>query len=311
MKKVDLGKIIPLIAGLVILVEGSFIFSFAGPASIEGIGGIMKSTVLLGGLQLLILGLIAFVCSVLLLFDRSKRIRETRFHSISRVVIILIGLIVIVEGVVLAFMGGKTTIDGLGTFEAYIVAGFAAQLFFTGIAILIPTILQEREIGMQKLLAYAGGAATASTGLVIIGVAADTVIQGIGGIMARTVELAGDQLFILGLAIVMLTFILDYTDKFVPLLSTLRYLVALVVVIEGLMLISAATPIDIQGIGGITSRTVFISGFGLTLIGLFTLFATGLRVQRISPRLRRTTVASVFMLTLLIPIAALTFGQVF
>ena len=311
MKKGYLCEIIPVIAGLVILAEGSFILSFAGPAVIEGIGGILKSTVQFGGLQLLILGLVVLVFSAFLLYDRSVKAKRMLLRKISRIAVILMGSIVMVEGIVLAFMGGKTTIDGFGTFEAYIVTGFATQLFFLGMAIMVPAILQKKEVGLRKLLVYGGGTTAASAGLIIIGVAAGTFIEGIGGVLARTVELAGEQLFLLGLAIVVISLLMDLTNKFRMPLSTLRYLAALAVVIEGLVLISLATPIIIQGIGGITSRTMILSGFGLTLIGLFTLFATGLRTQRLSPRLRRTTVASVLMLTLLIPIAALTFGQVF
>jgi len=311
MKKGYLCEIIPIIAGLIIRAEGIFIFLFAGPAVIDGIGGILESTVQFAGLQLLVLGLIVLVGSEFILFDKSSESRRVSLRKFLRIVVVLIGLLVMVEGVVLALMGSRTVIEGFGTLEAYIVAGFAAQLFFLGLAIMIPAILQKRDVGFRKLLVYGGGAAIASAGLVVIGVAAITFIEGIGSIMAGTVELAGIQLFILGLAIVVLSLLMDLTDRFRLPISTVRYLAAILVTIDGLALISIATPIDIQGIGGITSRTIILSGFGLTLIGLFTLFVTGLRTQRLPPMISRTTMVSVLLLTLLIPMAAFTFGQVF
>jgi hypothetical protein len=311
MKYGYLCKIIPAIAGLIIIIEGSLIFSFAGRATIDGIGSVMKSTVQLGGLQLMIIGLLTLAGSTFILYFISERGRIGLIRRILRIVVAAMGLVVVAEGIVLAFMGSKTIIEGYGTLEAYIVAVFAAQLFFLGMAILIPAILQKNEIGLIKLMVYAGGSATASAGLSVIGVAASTYIGGIGWILPRTVEIAGGQLFLLGIVIVLISLLMDMITKFRAVLSILRYFVTFVVVIEGLVLISLATQVDIEGIGWITSRTLILSGFALTLTGLFTLFVTGLRTQRVTPRLRRMTIASVFMLTLLIPMAALTFGHIF
>ena len=309
MKKWRLCEIVPLIAGLVILAEGSFIYSFAGPAVIDGIGGILKSTVQLGGLQLWIIGVVTVTCSILLLYNIFNRYKTGLIRKVLRIVLVAAGLVVIVEGVVLAFMGGKTTITGYGTIEAYTVAAFAAQLFFLGVSITIPAMLGN--VGWRTLLIYGSGAGIASAGLVVIGVAAPTIIEGIGGVLAQTVEIAGIQLLILGLAIVVLSLVMNLTNKLRMPLSIMRYIIVLLVAIEGLVLIAFATPIDIQGIGGITARTLILSGFGLTLIGLFTLFATGLRSQGIPLRLRRVTISSVLLLALMIPVAALTYGQVF
>jgi hypothetical protein len=311
MKNGYLCKIIPIYAGLIIIAEGSFIFSVAGPAVIDGLGGIMKSTVQLGGLQLLFIGLITLASSIYILYFLSERGRIGLLRRVLRFVVASTGLVVAVEGVVLAFMAGKTTIDGFGTSEVYIVAGFAAQLFFLGMAIMIPAILQKKEIGLRKLLVYGGGTAVSSAGLIIIGDATFTIIQGIGGILTQQIELAGEQLFFLGLAIVVLSLLLDLTNKFRLPLTTLRYLATFMVTVEGLVLIAFATPINIEGIGWIASRVIILSGFGLAMIGLFTLFATGLKTQKLPPRLRKMTMGSVIMLALLLPVAALTIGKIF
>jgi hypothetical protein len=310
-KKCYLCDVIPVIAGLVIFAEGSYIFSLAGSAVVEGIGGILKSTVQLAALQLLVLGLIVLVSSVFLLFDVSGKVKSILLRKILRVSVIPLGLIITIEAVILAFMGGKTTMDGFGTIEAYIVAGFAAQLFFLGMAIMISAILQKRELGLKKLLVYGGGSAIASAGLVIIGVAAWTLIEGFGWVLGQTIDLVGVQLFLLGMSIVIISLILDRTTKLRIPIPTLRYIAALLVAVEGLILISFATKLNIDGIGWIGSGAIVLSGFGLTLLGLFTLFVTGLGVQKPSPRLGRITMASVLMLTLLLPVAAFTVGQVF
>jgi hypothetical protein len=311
MRKGTLCQTIPLLAGLVVIIEGFLISSLAGYAVIDGIGGVLGSTVFLAGLQLLSLGVLAFIIPFILTFFGHAGRKGNLLQTILNVVTILVGFVVAAEGAVLAFISAKTTIDGFGTLEAYLVAVIAAQLFFLGMAIAVPTILQKKEVGLKKLLVYGGGAAVASSGLVIIGVAAYTFVQGIGGVLSNTVELAGVQLFLIGLAIVILTLLMEFTERLRFYFSSLRYLAAFVVTVEGLVLISFATPIIITGIGGIMSRTMVLSGLGLTLLGLFTLFATGLRSQKLSNRLRRITIASVFALTLLLPMAALTIGHAF
>jgi hypothetical protein len=311
MKTGYLCKIVPLISGLIVLAEGLYIFSIAGDATIDGIGFIEKSTIQLWGLLLLVFGLMILLFSVFKLFDRSSDGKMVLLRKISSVVIISLGFILASEGATIAYLGGRIIIQGYGAIEVFLFAAFSAQLFFLGTMVMLPALLGSKRIGLTKLLMYIGGALISTSGIYIVGRTADVIVEGFGRIDAQSIGLIGSQLFLLGVAFILFNLFLDMTSKLRIPLSILRYIALFIVTVEGLLLISLAAPIEIPGMGTVVARTIILAGFCLTLIGLFTLFLTGLRDQKLPLKLRRMTFTSVLLLTLLLPIAAFTVGNVF
>ena len=132
---------IGLLAGIIIAIEGLVVMAYAAPVNVEGIGGIMKRTVLIGGGQLFILGLFLVLSWIFMnqnLRIRDRKILEKRF----RVVAVLLGAIVAVEGIIVAFYAGPTFVGGIGEILGQTVVLVGAQLFVLGTLICISWVFR-------------------------------------------------------------------------------------------------------------------------------------------------------------------------
>lgn len=132
---------IGLLAGIIIAIEGLVVMAYAAPVNVEGIGGIMKQTVLIGGAQLFILGLFLVLSWTFMNQDltiRDRKILEKRF----RIIAVLLGAIVAVEGIIVAFYAGPTFIGGIGGVLGQTVVLAGAQLFVLGALVCISWIFR-------------------------------------------------------------------------------------------------------------------------------------------------------------------------
>lgn len=132
---------IGLLATIIIAVEGLVVMAYAAPVNVEGIGGIMKQTVLIGGGQLFILGLFLILSWIFMkqnLRIRDRKILEKRF----RVIAVLLGAIVAVEGIVVVFYAGPTFVGGIGGILGQTVILAGAQLFVLGILVCLSWIFK-------------------------------------------------------------------------------------------------------------------------------------------------------------------------
>jgi hypothetical protein len=90
----------------------------------------------------------------------------------------------------------------------------------------------------------------------------------------------------------------------------LRSASAALLVIAGIALTALATPITIKGIGGIMETTVMLGGLQLAVLGLFTLAMCSLSASPESAKMRRLALFTTVFLALLVPMAALSAGNV-
>jgi hypothetical protein len=132
---------IGLLAAIIIAIEGLVVMAYAAPVNVEGIGDIMKQTVLIGGAQLFILGLFLVLSWIFMkqnLAIRARKILEKRF----RIIAVLLGAIVAVEGIVVVFYAGPTFIGGIGGVLGRTVVLAGAQLFVLGTLVCISWIFK-------------------------------------------------------------------------------------------------------------------------------------------------------------------------
>jgi hypothetical protein len=121
--------------------EGLVVMAYAAPVNVEGIGGIMKQTVLIGGGQLFILGLFLVLSWIFMNQDLTTRDRKI-FEKGLRIIAILLGAIVAVEGIIVAFYAGPTFIGGIGGVLGQTVILAGAQLVVLGILVCISWIFK-------------------------------------------------------------------------------------------------------------------------------------------------------------------------
>ena len=311
MKPAKKWQLLAIFAALVVVIEGTIIIAFAGSAEIQGIGGILKSTVTLAGEQLLAFGIVPMVLMSLDLLGISDRWKKRRLKTLLAVLIILSGVAVAVEGVALAFVAGSITVVGLGTFTAFLVGLFAAQLFFFGMIIFLARLQARNPFSLAKIVNQAAAVTIAAEGLIVVCIAAPTEIKGIGGILARTVEWAGEALFILGIVLIITIVwraLFKHLGKLMELVSTIF---GIIVITGGLTLASLATVVNIKDVGGFQASTIMLAGLQLTILGIICTFTGSSKKVTQWNRVRWMALRTAFAGILLIPIVVLTVGKVF
>ena len=194
-----------LLAGLAIAIEGLVIIAYAAPINIKGIGNIMEQTVILGGVQLFILGFLLVIAWLLKDQDLTIRNRKILGRKWIHLIAILLGAVVAIEGIILAVYAGPTIIEGIGGVLEQTVVFAGAQLFGLGVLASVTWALREEpllRVKIGKIIAILLGICIAAEGLIVVGLASPSVVDGIGGLLERTVLYAGIQLLVLGLLVV-------------------------------------------------------------------------------------------------------------
>jgi hypothetical protein len=121
--------------------------------------------------------------------------------------------------------------------------------------------------------------------------------------------LLGIQLFLIGVVIVALSLLVEKLRRLPALGGLLRSAFAAVLFFEGIALMILATPIDVNGIGGMLERTVMIGGLQLAFVGLFTLAFCALSTNPTNRRVRKLALLSAVFLAFLLPLAAMSAGS--
>lgn len=275
----------------VIMLEGLIVAVMARRIDlIENWGtGLFQSTVALAGVQLFVLGLLAFLCMVingelLAEVDVVRRFRNTIYRGrgflfpVFGLAPMVIGAVVAVEGLVAAYYASPMEISGVGGVRGMWLAAFGAQLFLLGSALAVvrqfdgplvtPVVLRS-----SVLLLFA------SFGVLVYGLADRATITGIGGLQESTVELLGAQMAVIALAAVALMCLGDRSFFGRKLLDrklmgwkvgTLGVIgLAVVLCFEGMVLASVAAPFTIASVGGMTERTMVLTGVGLAVLAMF------------------------------------------
>jgi len=278
-------KIAGLLFGAVLSVEGLFISIFLGPIQIKGLGEFSRYTVILAGVQLLILGLLILLSWIL----REKGIRLKGDGILGKrsfdLIMFIAGIVVVAEGFAIVVLAGPGIVSGIGGVMEQTVVLFGAQLFMLGLLALLTWIMRDKKFRSGWTLGYLAGMAMAIEGLISVGVAAPTTIEGMSVISASTVALVGAQLFIIGLLVVLIWMLKDngvllkkrLVEKW-KLFDYALLITGVVVAIEGLMVIALAGQTVIQDIGVILKYTATL--FGLQLFGLGIMAITSLAMGK-------------------------------
>jgi len=146
----------------------------------------------------------------------------------------------------------------------------------------------------------------AAQGLFIMGIAAPMIIDGIGGILERTVAIAGAQLFLLALAIIGLRFCRgrDLLQKEVMGIRSselLTYVIWALITVEGLAIMALAANVYIENFGGISGIYIALAGAQLSLIAILGMSLWLWRNKDITYKRSQQLVLVILFLLFLIP----------
>ena len=301
--------LLSILVSLALLMQGLLILISAAPVTIEGYGTISTTDVQLFGLLLLAVGGAGLILGTIAFTSPTRFEEGSRLSITSKLVKIIGGLAVAIEGLSLALIAGRMVVEGGGTYETYVVAAFCAQLFMLGTGLLMLELLADVEFKISRFFVYFGGLVAASEAVSIIGIAQDTYIEGLGYIMESTVLIAGAQLMVIGLLFMISSLVLDRFKNWMGVFSALRLISGALIVIQGLAITALATNVTPADIGTITTQTLIIAGVQLAVFGGIALLMVGGRSTTSPIRWAKFSTMAAFALMLLIPAAYLTVGN--
>ncbi len=215
--KVKLRHIVGVLIGFIIFAEGAVLASAGRPLTIEGLGTIMASTVLLIGAQIAILG---FLIMFIWLLEWADFIpKKGRIMTVLDWIGLLAAAIVTAEGLFFTTNAAMISFEDGRVFGKVATALMSAQLFGLGLLCLM-LWLKRKQIDTNFLVWFAGIASASvvvAWGAVLIGCQADIFITDFGGISAVYVLTAGVVIFALGLVPLVVWTVYgtkNYGDKF-------------------------------------------------------------------------------------------------
>lgn len=311
LRTIGLSRIFGILVSMVLATEGLFVISIAGRTSIEGIGGIMRSTFVYAGIQLLILALILLCAWSLkdgILVIKGRKILGQRA---VRVLSIIISIIIAVEGVILAIKCGRMSIEGIGGILERTVVASGAQLFALGLLSASLWIL-NREILLRtraaEIVAIVASIAIASEGLLVMGLAAPANVQSIGGITASTVNTAGMQLLALGIIALIAWLaknfaseILNERPTIAKIASYIIIIVTFIVAVESLFVMNFASVTTIKSAGTLTANTILIGGVQLFILAIVQPIILTMPFISVDAKTFKTAFAVSLFLVLMVP----------
>ena len=297
------------LAATMLMVEGLTVVGIANTMNLQGTGGILGSTVFNAGAQLFVLGALMFMLWTIIQDPYlAPRVSKYLTRRWSLVIMVVLGGMVALEGIIASTIAGTVVIDDIGgAFKHYIVAG-CAQLFALGF--IAPLLWKVREIRlgwkfMPEFTSMLAMVILAFEGVFAMGLAADTYIDGIGGILESTFRLAGIQQLVLSSIGLM-----AWLVKGSPLLgkwpkkivTSLPIMVLSIAALEGLAVVVMAANITIDEFSGVGEKYVLLGGAQMVILSSLALFFWA-RSEGLSVRFKMTsTVAAAFVL-LMLPIA--------
>lgn len=301
--------IIGVFTGVTLISEGLFTIGVSAPIRVASVGGMLERTVDIAGVQLVLLGTVLTIYWIMKdhkIFGRS--ISDSRpFSFIS----LLAGLIVTLEGLIVLAYTSNVTLDGVGTIRFPWMALAGSQLFILGGLSVLSWYWRDVERCRAGITQIAGPIISMiimAEGLFIMAIAEPMRIDGIGGVLDRTVAAAGAQLIFLG-AVMLGSRILEGKGFFVRKIMGFRiseaiaYLAAALVAVEGLILIIFAADIYITGFGGISSKYIVIAGLQLFALAIAYLVFWVWRYEELGLKQRQLATSGIMFLSLLLPLA--------
>ncbi len=303
-----------IVLTVVLMGEGLLVMGISADTTIGNIGTVPKWAASVAGLQLFLLSGILLVMQ---LFRENgifvNRLGKKRMNILFSLLI----LAIVFEGLVMAYFAEPVTLkytDSLTNgVRKIFVSMAAAQLFALGLMVFSFMKLAESKLDRKILVEFFGmgsGIVLATEGAWILGISGYTkIFNEIGGVVTRTVMIAGLVLVLLGLAVV---FAWHYrANRIVKRIAgngridVLMVLVSLVTGLSGVALSALSVNVLISGFGSVSAKYIELAGIQLILLASIMVLTWALRVDGISNRMRRASYLVALFMMLLIPPAIL------
>ena len=163
---------------------------------------------------------------------------------------------------------------------------------------------------ISLFLGIGTGIVLATEGAWVLGISGDTRIYNeIGGIISRTVMIAGLGLVLLGSIVV---FAWHYKDNLIMKkiagqgrIDVLMLVVGLIAGISGIVLSALSANVLIAGFGSISAKYIELAGIQLVLLASLLVLMWALRIDGISERMKRASYMAALFMILMIPPAIL------
>lgn len=294
----------------IVLIEGLAIAALAKGVSIDGIGGVRQGTVMLFGLGLFLLGMVALLSVAISekMFKLDQLLSKLiKLHKIISKLLTwmsaIVGAAVLFIGLAVALVAAPMIIDGIGGVRSFWLAGLGAELFVLGAGLVTLRLFKGRD-SFPMLIRKSLLLVLAMIGVFVMGIAANTNIEGIGGIMASTVELAGAQLTALSL----LGILIMYMDGrsifgkklFGHRLGAIAELgIATLIGLEGLVVASLSAKATIAGVGVLDGIVMLLGGLAIAILALLIPASYFLMEKRDMDTKKLATSACLFLVFLL------------
>jgi hypothetical protein len=197
--KVRLRQVLGVLFGFIIFAEGAVLASADRPATIEGIGTITASTILLMGLQLAILG---FIIMLLWLLEWAEFLpKGGQIKKVLEIIGLIVPIVVAAEGLFLTTNATMISFEDGKVYGRVAAALLSAQLFGFGALATVMWLKRKQEVP-NSLIWFAGifsAVVIMAWGAVFIGCQSNVFITGFGGISAIYVLFGGVVMFLFGL----------------------------------------------------------------------------------------------------------------
>ena len=295
-------RVIGLLASIIVLAEGSLLIAVAAPATLARIGGIQASTVLISSVQLAALGILSTV--LIFLPRRAKDPSEGASNKFASLTILIVGAIIALEGLLIAFAFGAVTMQGMGTIPSYLVSAFGGQLLLLGSIIMLAHLLRKTRIFLPRLVSYACALMVAASAVVIMGVTAETDVAGHRTSGQSTMLFVGLQLLLLATTFVIISVASEKSSKRGRLSAYLMQAFSIAIALEGIAMMALASPIYVSGLGTIPVQYLLAGGLIPAALGVFMVGSNGWNDPSSSPKYQRISLFIALFLLLLIPISA-------
>ncbi len=257
-----------------ILLEGLAIAFNVGEVIIVGLGTIGGTRVMVAGLQLAIIGAAVFMA----ISWTEHAQRNDLLGKIISVIPPLGGAVILVEGLVVAYLAAPIIIQGVGSVSGIYVSAFGAQLFLSGLGLLVIWAFRLRgSIGL--LVSLAALAIISSAVIWVVSVAERLTWAGVGGLSATTILMAGALLVMMGLAGTIFYYLEGrnpHGDRSSE-METWSWgvlVLGLTVAIAGAIVTGLSGKITLEGETSFQESTVMLAGLGLYMLGLLTFLPT-------------------------------------
>ncbi len=297
------------VAAALVAMEGLVAYGIAGTTRVIGITGFQESTIANGGLTLMAIGLIMFIIWTLA-YDpwlAPRFPRPLNGWPVMLAMTVLGG--VISAGCVFAtFYVGPVAVDGVGSVVKIVVVAGVSQIFALGLA--APMLWKVRKEPLDRhylgvIMVTLALALLAFEGVFAMALAANTHIEGLGGILEGTFRLAGAQLLALSAIAIFVWLIKDspLLSRWPRRITSSIFLVAMAAIaLEGLAVILMAANIRIDEFGGVGERYVLLGGLQMALLASIALVCWA-RAKGVTASFRLAGTAAAAFMVLLLPIA--------